>query len=431
MRWPVRHTPAFWLAIGIPALAVLGMGGYAMVRPAASTVRESTVAVQRGTVSVTLSAAGTVQPQQTRGLSFSTAGVVTELDVKPGDTVSAGQVLARIDSTAVLGEVNTAQANVNSASDALARAQQAATATATAGTGGCAAQAAPAALSQPTGSASPSASPSVRPSATATATSHPTGAPTQGQPSRQPTATRTCGAGGGTGGNAGGGGNGGGRGAGADSLLSAEQQLTNAQLALQLAQDKLAGTTITAPVAGRVLSIAGAVGAQQTPGGSGFIVLGGVDENDVRAQFSEADVGQLKIGQSATITLPNRPGATLNGKVSQIDPAGVISGRLVRYGVVIAFDDAPDDLLLGESANVSVVTSSVDNVLYLPSPAVFGVVNGTGTNRTGTNGTGTVTVHANGRDTTRTVQVGLRGDQFTEIRSGLGEGDQVVLAARR
>ena len=40
-------------------------------------------------------------------------------------------------------------------------------------------------------------------------------------------------------------------------------------------------------------------------------------------------------------------------------------------------------------------------------------------------------VHANGHDSTRTVQVGLRGDQFTEIRSGLGEGDQVVLAARR
>ena len=170
-----------------------------------------------------------------------------------------------------------------------------------------------------------------------------------------------------------------------------------------------------------MLSITGAAGAQETPGGSGFIVLGGVDENDVRAQFSEADVGQLKVGQSATITLPNRPGATLNGKVSQIDPAGVISGRLVRYGVVIAFDQVPDDVLLGESANVSVVTSSVDNVLYLPSPAVAGVVNGTGT----------VTVRVDGRDTTRTVQVGLRGDQYTEIRSGLGEGDQVVLAARR
>ena len=116
MRWPVRRTPAFWLAIGVPALAVLGVGGYAMVRPAASTVQESTVAVQRGTVGVTLSAAGTVQPQQTRGLSFSTAGVVTELDVKAGDPVSAGQVLARIDSTAVLDEVNAAQANVNSAS---------------------------------------------------------------------------------------------------------------------------------------------------------------------------------------------------------------------------------------------------------------------------------------------------------------------------
>jgi hypothetical protein len=279
--------------------------------------------------------------------------------------------------------------------------------------------------------ATPSTGPSPSPSATAspTPTHSPTGHPTGGQPTGgQPTGGQQGGQGGRTGagcgtGAGGAGGAGGtagatGRGGGSDSLLSAEQQLNNARLALQLAQDKLAGTTITAPVAGRVLSVAGIVGAQESPGGSGFVVLGGVNENDVRAMFSEADVAHLAIGQSATITLPNRHGQTLTGKVSQIDPAGVVSGRLVRYGVVVAFDQAPADVLLGETANVAVATESVSDVLFVSSAAVTGEGNGTGT----------VTVRTGGHDVRRTVQIGLRGDQYTEIRSGLAQGDQVLLS---
>jgi len=195
--------------------------------------------------------------------------------------------------------------------------------------------------------------------------------------------------------------------------MSAEQQLTNATLALRLAQNKLDGTTITAPVGGKVLSVAGTVGAQQTPGGNGFIVLGEVADTAVRAQFSEADVARLAVGQSATITLPNKDSQQLTGKVSQIDPAGTASGRLVRFGVLIAFDAVPPDLLLGQSANVAVTTASAADVAYVPSAAVTGDA--------------TVTVRSHGRDQRRTVLVGLRGDRYTEIRSGLAEGDEVVI----
>jgi RND family efflux transporter MFP subunit len=203
--------------------------------------------------------------------------------------------------------------------------------------------------------------------------------------------------------------------------MSAEQQVTNAQLSLQLAQDKLAGTTITAPVDGRVFSVAGSVGTQQTPGGSGFIVLGAVTDTEVQAQFSEADVAHLAVGQPATITLTDQDSTQVKGKVSQIDPAGTTSGRLVRYGVLIAFDDVPADLLIGQSANVAVVTASATNVLFVPSSAVSG----------GDNGTGTVTVRSGGRNETRPVQVGLRGDQYTEIRSGVTDGQELVISGAR
>ena len=84
----------------------------------------------------------------------------------------------------------------------------------------------------------------------------------------------------------------------------------------------------------------------------------------VAAQFSEADVGRLAVGQIASITLPD--GATsCAGKVSQIDPAGTVTNRLVRYGVVIAFDAVPADLLLGQSATVTVTTAGAEDVLYV------------------------------------------------------------------
>ncbi len=395
------------------ALATLGTvlatsGGTAKTKSAAST----TSTVRRGTVAVTSSAAGTVQASATRGLSFSMAGTVTEVDVKAGDTVTAGQTLAKIDSTDAQSAVDTAQTQVNSAQDALNKAT--ATATPTTSTG-C----------QVTGAGYTSASPSPSPSMSASPA-----------PSAHPTATRTTGSGSGTGtgrsgtGSTGtncgttGGGTGSGTGSGrggaggsTDSLFSAQQQLNNANLALLQAQQKLAGTVITAPIAGKVLSVAGTVGSAESPGSTGFIVLSGVNDTEVTASFTETDVAHLAVGQATAITLPDRPGQTYTGKVSQVSPVGTTSGKLVKYPVQISFDQVPTDLLYGQTANVAVTTQSVTDVLYVSSTAVTNIQNGSGT----------VTVRADGHDTRRTVQIGLRGDQYTEIKSGLSQGETVVV----
>jgi HlyD family secretion protein len=84
--------------------------------------------------------------------------------------------------------------------------------------------------------------------------------------------------------------------------------------------------------------------------------------------------------------------------------------------VLIAFDQVPADLLFGQSANVAVTTQSVSDVLYVSSSAVTGIQNGTGT----------VTVRSGGHDQQVAVHIGLRGDQYTEIQSGLTQGQSVV-----
>jgi RND family efflux transporter MFP subunit len=174
---------------------------------------------------------------------------------------------------------------------------------------------------------------------------------------------------------------------------------------------------IKAPSAGTVLSVAGTVGTRYTSGT--FITLGNLDDLQVQAMFTQSDVRFLKDGQKATITFATRPGETYSGKVTHIDPTATTTGRLVRYGVTIDLGNRPARLLLGQSATVQVLTGQADGALYVPSQAL----------RTSGDGTTTVTVQNGGRQVRRTVKLGVRGDQYIQIVSGLTDGDQVVLRA--
>ena len=169
---------------------------------------------------------------------------------------------------------------------------------------------------------------------------------------------------------------------------------------------------ITAPVAGKVLA---STAPSASNAGSSVITLAGTGDVVVKAQFTEAEVAHLKLGQVARITLPDNASAKYDGKVIQIDPAGTVSNRLVRYAALISFDKVPDTLLYGQSATVAVVTASADDVLSVPSTAVHD---------------GKVVVRVNGRDEKRAVETGLRGDVNTEIKSGLAEGDEILTAGR-
>jgi HlyD family secretion protein len=398
MGWRIAALPrsvtrgmALWGVATVAVLGLVGVGAFAYThrdKAASATAKTALATVRRGQVTVSEAAAGTVQATGTRGLSFAVSGTVTSIAVKAGDKVTSGQVLARIDDSDAQDAVSKAESDVATAEQSVTDAES----TASASTGCVAA----AAYQSPSPSYSPSPAASASPSVTR---------PTAAAPS-QAASTSNCGN---TGNNSR-------AGNGTDSLYSAQQQLNNAKLALTQAQADLDGTVITAPIDGRVLSVNGTVGTTESPGSTAFVTVGATADTVVQAQFSEADVAGLAVGQRATISLASRTDA-FNGKVSQIDPAGTASSQLVRYTVLIAFEDPPDNLLYGQSANVVVTTGSAANVLYVSSSAVT----------TGTGDTATVTVRAGGRDQSRTVQIGLHSDQYTEIRSGLTEGEVVVV----
>jgi HlyD family secretion protein len=195
-----------------------------------------------------------------------------------------------------------------------------------------------------------------------------------------------------------------------DALYSAEVAVTKANQALSKAQRVLAGTTLRAPIAGKVLSVAGKAG--DTAGPATFIKLGVVEKMMVQAEFAEADAVTLAVGQKALVQLGSRVGADFPATIAQVAAVGTVTDRLVRYAVLLAFDEPPTDLLIGQSATAQVVINRSAGVLYLPQSAVLGarvrLVDGA----------------------MKTVQTGLHGDGYVEITSGLAEGELVRLNAR-
>lgn len=363
------------LVVSLAVLVVVtgGVTTWLLTRGAhATAAKASTATVARGDLSVTASASGTVVAINQRALNFGTSGTIATLQVKAGDHVTTGQVLATLDDSDAQDAVSAAQSALDAAKDNLTLAKsQAAAAKAT-----------------PTATASSSPGPG--------------------------------GQGGGQGGQNGGV-SGGSRttatSTGTDNVLRAQQAVNNDELTLEQAQAKLDGTSIVAPSSGRVLSVAGAVGDSVSAGGSGFVVISGTGDLAVTAEFSEADVAAVKVGQQATVTLANHPDKKYPAAVTQIDPAGVTSGSLVRYGVELTFSSVPTGLLLGQSADVAVTTASATGVLYVPAAAVS----------KNAAGQSTVLIRTADGDLRYTVTTGLQGDQGVEIKSGLTEGLTVVI----
>ena len=133
------------------------------------------------------------------------------------------------------------------------------------------------------------------------------------------------------------------------------------------------------------------------------------------AGFAEADAGEIKVGQPATLTFPALTDTEVAGKVVSVSNSSTVVNNVVTYDATIALVNPPADVKQGMTTDVSVATSTKSRVLVLPTAAIT------------TNGTiSTVQVLRDGETTVTRVTPGLVGNSTTEIVSGLRVGDVVV-----
>jgi multidrug efflux pump subunit AcrA (membrane-fusion protein) len=404
-----------------------------------ATARLVTAAADRGEVTLDVATIGTIEPASTRSLSFEVGGIVASIAVRAGNKVRKGDELARLDNADAAEDVSDAETKLAEARERLAGATGdavAATASATVcatatRTGGPEVVGARAAVDRTKPAARPEPGPMPEgngvPIAAAVVAAALNGGPMpevdgplaarQPRPAAKPAATgrpvtrddvvaaaTPCAT----------------RGfadTGNDQMLNAEQAVNNAELALAQAEEALAGVVMKAPISGTVVSISGSVG-DNVKSGSAFLGLADTYAMQISADFPEADAGSLAKGQTGTVTLAGSD-EPCPATVIQVDPVGTSDGTLVRYGVLLSFTGAPADLLVGQSAQVRVRTGEMTGVLRVPSTAVHDVAGESGTVQVLSGNAG-----AGGAE--RSVTVGLRGDQYTEITDGLSEGEQVV-----
>jgi multidrug efflux pump subunit AcrA (membrane-fusion protein) len=210
-------------------------------------------------------------------------------------------------------------------------------------------------------------------------------------------------------------------------IAASTAQVTAAEVQVEQAQLTLDQTVLKAPVSGTVVSISGQVGASSTATSNsstsststtstGFITIATMDQLQVTTMVAEADAAKVQTGQKATVSF-SALGTTASGSVTAIDLTQTVSNNVVEYGVTVLLDKAPSGVRLGQTSSVSITTATRENVLSVPSSAI-----------TKAGPISTVTVRKDGQDVVTTVQTGLVGDSGTEITSGLSEGDQVVVS---
>lgn len=146
-----------------------------------------------------------------------------------------------------------------------------------------------------------------------------------------------------------------------------------AEASLREAEVSLGYTDIVSPVDGIVVSRDVQVGQTvaasfQTP--TLFVIAENLRKMQVNAFVSEADIGRVREGQSATFSVDAYPGRAFPATVFQVRNSPQSVENVVTYDVVLQFDN--DDLLLkpGMTANVGIVTAEERDVLKVPTAAL-------------------------------------------------------------
>ncbi|MBI5048977.1 MAG: efflux RND transporter periplasmic adaptor subunit [Deltaproteobacteria bacterium] len=215
-------------------------------------------------------------------------------------------------------------------------------------------------------------------------------------------------------------------------LKSAEAQVEQYKAAMELAEVNFEYTIIKSPVDGVVISrnvdTGQTVAASfQTP--TLFTIAKDLTKMQVNTNVDEADIGAVKVGQSATFTVDSYPELIFEGLVSQIRNAPVIIQNVVTYDVII--DAANKDLKLkpGMTANVSIITSHKDNVLKIPAAVFrFKPAEESAQKQVKQEKGIKVWILKNGKINPVFIKTGVSDGSYTEAAEGdIMEGDEVVV----
>ena len=229
-------------------------------------------------------------------------------------------------------------------------------------------------------------------------------------------------------------------------VSSARAQISQASAELSSAQLDLSRTRIIAPSSGVIINKLVEPGSTVTAGFQTpnlFEIATDITRMQIEASVDEADIGQVKVGQPVNFSVDSYPDTLFRASVRQVRQAAVENQNVVSYLVIADVPNVDGKLLPGMTANVDIITGSRPKVVRVPSSALRfrpratdmpDDVRDSKNQPSDKKGKPVHTVFVATDDpyrpAMRKVTVGVEGDEFTEIVSGLRPGEKILLRVK-
>ncbi|HKW12048.1 MAG TPA: efflux RND transporter periplasmic adaptor subunit, partial [Gemmatimonadaceae bacterium] len=148
---------------------------------------------------------------------------------------------------------------------------------------------------------------------------------------------------------------------------------------LDLAKQRLEDATVTAPTAGTVLTKTVSLGqvitsaTSSATGGTSLLTMADLSRVRVRALFNETDIGQVRAGQNAAVTVDAFPDRRFQGVVEKIEPSATVQQNVTMFPVLVTLDNRESLLKPGMNGEVAVLVDQVNDVIAVPNDALKNV----------------------------------------------------------
>jgi len=172
---------------------------------------------------------------------------------------------------------------------------------------------------------------------------------------------------------------------------------------------QMKNSEVRAPIDGVLTNVQTIDGELVSDGNELFTVSS--HKNYVRGEVNEEDVGEVKPRMKAKLQLYAYRTKTFTARVSSVQPAADPTTQ--RYTVVLEMEHPPDNLMVGMTGEMNIITGTHQNALLVPTRALL---------------VDQALVVRRGIVEPRTVGVGFRTLDFTEVTSGLTEGSHVIVS---
>ena len=208
-----------------------------------------------------------------------------------------------------------------------------------------------------------------------------------------------------------------------ESIQSASESLRSAEISMQNLQDTMNNYTITAPISGTIIEKDAKVGDAVKTGDTLCIVYD-LSYLEMNINVDELQISSISVGQQVQITADAVPDKTYVGTVTRVSMKGVSNGGTTTYPVSIRIDDT-DGLRPGMNANAEIVVAKANNALVVPNAAVVRGSYVLVTKDSPSAANADTAMEAPEGFVYVPVKTGVSDDDYTQIVSGIQEGDTI------